>query len=156
MYSNQARKWCRPLGAHARQHVLPPLHDGEQRPSDGLVEPRRVGRDGYGRVHAAVAVHGRVGAGAALHRRHVLHLRRDGAERGQFAAPDVRPRGDERDGPDAAVRGGLFGAMAIPVCAADCDLQMVGQITSSDDNWAIDGTVLIVSIDSTFSTIAPG
>ena len=34
------------------------------------------------------------------------------------------------------------------LCVADCDLQMVGQITSSDDNWAIDGTVLIVSVDS--------
>ena len=33
-------------------------------------------------------------------------------------------------------------------CVADCDLQMVGQITSPDDNWAIDGTVLIVSVDS--------
>ena len=102
MYSRQARRRRRPVGSPARRLVLPPLHHRVQCPGHKVFEPRTIGTDRHGRVPAPVAVHGRVGAGAALHQWRVLYLCRDGEEWGQCVAPDVCVEGDEHDGPDEA------------------------------------------------------
>ena len=145
-HSHQTRGRCRPVGSPPRRLLLPTLHDRWRRPDHALKQPRSVGRNEHRRVHSTIGIHERVGAGAALHPGRVLHLRRDGEGRQQRGAPDVRAQGQEHHGPHAAIRRTcLLSSMFTCVRRLTRAVQLVGQIGTPDNNWAIDGTVLIVS-----------